>query len=299
MRAHTVPRKGALSQIARKGHVYQVLPSSVFESAPSLIGVKNATTFRGFCKHHDDIAFTPIEKQAFVGTPHQNQLVGYRAICFAFHRKYAAADVAADFSRRLRALPNELQRQEIQNLLRILTGYQEGASCLKILKNRYGEVLRERSWSDIKTCVILLDTTPEVQCTGAFAPDIDFSDRTIQNRWDDELDWITFSIFGVGNTGAVVLTWIDNPAGPSQTFIASLIEDTSDQAGNAFVRVALEELDNVCFSPSWWEALADSDRESLLRRLPAGHDGGLTEHTLSDDGIRAVNWEIKEIIMDT
>ena len=79
IKAHTIQRNGGLNVIASNGHVYSLLQSRKLfeedkynpETGPNKVGVGEASTFAGFCAHHDDEVFAPIEKQPFQGTLEQ------------------------------------------------------------------------------------------------------------------------------------------------------------------------------------------------------------------------------------
>src|SRR5215213_9220766 len=74
-------------KIARDGHVYGFgadfgsLHKHKGELVPELIGVSDASTFTGFCSHHDDRAFAPLEKVPFEATAEQVFLLTYRSVC--------------------------------------------------------------------------------------------------------------------------------------------------------------------------------------------------------------------------
>lgn len=77
VQAHSIQRNGGLSLIARNGHVYRffgdystfVRTSGKIEA--ELIGLNTASTFTGFCDHHDDVTFAPLEKRPFQPTLEQ------------------------------------------------------------------------------------------------------------------------------------------------------------------------------------------------------------------------------------
>jgi hypothetical protein len=55
-------------------------------------GIKEASAFPGFCSQHDQIIFTPIEKQELTpGSPKQATLLFLRAISFEVATKRRAA----------------------------------------------------------------------------------------------------------------------------------------------------------------------------------------------------------------
>ncbi len=83
IKAHTIQRNGGLSKIARNGHVYSALKHGrMFEeskskpdSGPNMIGIREASTFTGFCAQHDNELFAQIEKRPFDGSPIQTALL--------------------------------------------------------------------------------------------------------------------------------------------------------------------------------------------------------------------------------
>lgn len=98
VKAHTVQKNGGLSKIARKGHVYGFRyewNNTEKENLPKaqLMGINNASTFTGFCSHHDNLIFEPIEKHSFQNILQQIFLLGYRAISRELFNKKAQYDL--------------------------------------------------------------------------------------------------------------------------------------------------------------------------------------------------------------
>lgn len=56
---------------------------------PNLVGLKQASTFTGFCGRHDDVTFAPLEKRPFEGTDEQIFLLAYRVLCLELFLKRA------------------------------------------------------------------------------------------------------------------------------------------------------------------------------------------------------------------
>lgn len=48
---------------------------------PRLIGIREASTFSGFCDRHDAELFKPLEHTGFEATAEQLALLGFRALC--------------------------------------------------------------------------------------------------------------------------------------------------------------------------------------------------------------------------
>lgn len=84
VRAHTLQLAGSLSTIAVNRHVYGIdvlgQPGRDGNLRFKLIGVRQASTFTGFCSHHDTELFRPLETEHFTTSKEQLFLLAYRAL---------------------------------------------------------------------------------------------------------------------------------------------------------------------------------------------------------------------------
>lgn len=93
--AHSVQRSKALSFIADKGHVLE-LNHRLIDGEPVLdfhrVGVRNASTFPGFCSKHDSELFELVDKQEIsLENDEQLFLIAYRAVSRELHVVMEAA----------------------------------------------------------------------------------------------------------------------------------------------------------------------------------------------------------------
>jgi hypothetical protein len=92
VRAHAIQNNKILSKLAEKG----MLISLDGDDLPGLqnahpIGRGAATTFSGFCRHHDKVLFQEIEDKPFVCSEKQVFLLTYRTFAWAFMKKLQQA----------------------------------------------------------------------------------------------------------------------------------------------------------------------------------------------------------------
>ncbi len=89
--SHTVQRSGPLSAIAMNGHVYGFdflgQPDAECHFPYKLIGLRQASTFTGFCSWHDAEMFRVLETQPFTATKEQLFLLAYRALSKEIYAK--------------------------------------------------------------------------------------------------------------------------------------------------------------------------------------------------------------------
>ena len=122
--AHTIQRNGGLNHIARGGHVGNLLihPSKLnykhrsLNSEPNRIGIGEASTFNGFCSHHDNELFAPIDDNPFTGDLQQILLLAYRSVCHELHSKRFALDIDTELRDFDSGKPVPLQREHQKTL---------------------------------------------------------------------------------------------------------------------------------------------------------------------------------------
>ena len=124
-KAHSLARRTALGAIAEAGHVYG--PDYDFMSIArnkgavtfKRTGVREASTFTGFCAKHDDRTFAPVERLAQTATAEQCFLISYRAVCHELFQKRLHNSSIARMRTLVRAAP--LQFKSTSRTLRIST----------------------------------------------------------------------------------------------------------------------------------------------------------------------------------
>ena len=301
-RAHTVPRAGSLSHIAREGHVYSFVPS--LENLkkhhgvcfPELRGIKRASTFTGFCSKHDDAIFAAIEKQPFSAAPEQCFLLGYRALAREIFTKLAAASLI-DLRRTMdrgKPLEEQLDIQTLNFLYEI--GVAAGLRDNAHYKSIYDEILQTQDFSAVRYYVIEVAGAPDVMCSAAVFPEQDFNGLELQDIGDITTtpDLLSFTSFFGGNAGAIVFAWTADSDRTCERLIESLhaIDDTHVTA--ALLRLFFEHCDNVHMRPDWWERLKDSSRQALVQRMAASVNPETSRPNaiLADDGLQVPSWTV-------
>lgn len=299
IQAHTVQKRGCLDQIAKDGHVYQVKipPQDLMETGkirPRLIGISDASTFTGFCKHHDQSTFIPIERKSFKTTDQQCALYAYRAVCFEMHRKIGMQRQLGDLRDLDRGQPLHRQIQHQTMLQGMKIGADAAVSDLEMTKLALEKALKSGLYTEYCYYVLHLDSIPELMCSGVFNPFIDFNNKQLQDLSDVNSyhERITLSVVATEGSGAVILSWIHNESMASERFIQSFDSIPDKEKGNAIVRLAFDMIENIYLSPKWWDALDADNKELLEGRILAGIGPGAPSNTLIEDGCNAVQWKI-------
>jgi hypothetical protein len=301
IRAHTVPRAGSLNRIARDGHVYAFIPTienlsrnnGILE--PVLLGVRNASTFTGFCSIHDDAIFAPLEKAPFTATPEQCFLLGYRGMARERYTKQSSARMSP--LRRLADRGKRIDRQvEIQMLNQLFEyGLAAALNDTQAQMDEYAARLKSGDYSDVRAYVIETVGPPPVMCSAGWLPSSDFEGTELQDiAQSKRLAAMSVTAMWGGEKGVVVFQWLAQDDDVCHAFVDSVARLSDDQIGPALVRLMFEHFENVHIAPAWWEALAYPVRTSLINRMARSANPFVPQldKPLVDDGLALPKWPI-------
>ena len=277
VKAHTVSKSTNLKKIERDGHVYGFIPS--FENLtknngilqPELLGINKASTFTGFCAHHDKIIFSPLEDKEFEASKEQCFLLCYRAHAREYFTKNGAANLL-DFMKESDRGKGFSEQIAIQSFVsNYTTGVKAGVRDNKIYKSILDDILITKDFSSIKAYIINFKKIPSVFCSAGIFPEFDFYGNRLQDLSDLSTtpDFLTFSTIARKTGGSVVFCWVNHShsKGSCEKFIESLKIIDASNITSSILRFFFEFCENVFMEPTWWELLEKSKKESLLKRF--------------------------------
>ena len=303
IKAHSLARGSALSSIAQAGHVYG--PDYDFMSLVQnhgtitfkRIGLREASTFTGFCAKHDDRTFAPIEKQALTATAEQCFLISYRAVCRELYHKRLHHSLTDRMRTLDQGRPIAVQEhiQYFADLHEI--GTLMGLAEIQHHKDLYDEMFLNGAFDNYRRLVIHVSCIPDVLSTGAFAPEYDFSANQLQDMMEPQLENIAVSIVPAGSGGFVILSWQKQSDSVCIPFVHSLLSIPTERLADAIVRLVFEHIENTYLRPSWWEGLPKSARQALILRAQSGThpDNSRRADCLTDDKLHCVEWPVTNI----
>jgi hypothetical protein len=265
-----------------------------------LIGINEASTFLGFCGHHDGVTFAPLETRPFAGSDEQCFLLAYRNLAREFYLKraqHASTDIWRD-SDRGQSLGTQVAKQRVISIMQ--QAMKESLSNLEYHKSLYDAELLAADHSNTQYVLIRFDRPPTLVCGGTISPSHDFDGKKIQELDElgiDRFGLISFSLMATEDGGAAVFAWHMEDASVAGRFVESLIRKPKAEIPDAIVRMAFELIENTFASPDWWDKLPEADRLTLEPRLlhgahptiPVAADG------LCDDGRKYVDWQVRTI----
>jgi hypothetical protein len=184
--AHTIQRRGGLSEIAEDGHVYSVKEGAgkLFETGgvllPHRIGSRSASTFAGFCGRHDREMFAPIE----TGTPTLSRenafLFSFRALAYEQFHKRVATNVLTIQKQLDFGAPFNAQAAIQIHMHHYGAGLERGIEDICGWKRLYDDAYVSGDYSGFSAYVCMFEHTIPVACCGAFQPEFDFFGTPLQ-----------------------------------------------------------------------------------------------------------------------
>jgi len=302
VRAHTVPKSSSLKKIAKNGHLYHLQPDldltiknqGIME--PTNIGVNRASTFTGFCGHHDKQIFSPLEDKNFTNSLEQCFLLFYRAICFSYYQKRAFKWMLEEM-RIMDQSKSPMQQLSIQTYINdSMQGVNASLRDMEKEKHELDDMLVNKTFKDVKYYIITFDKPLDVMCSGNVYPEYDFNGNRLIDLSDISTQNTSYSIssFANGDEGVLAFVWLGVKDDLILKFVKSLDLYSNEQIPHYVLIYLFEFVGNLIINPAWWDSLYNKDRKSLCHRISSGAamDNPRDSNCLTDDGLRANNWNI-------
>lgn len=284
--AHSLQKKGPLLKIAdllnNQHQVIHFKRELGKKWQADLIAIKDASTFRGFCHHHDDI-FSSIEQEPYTGSNYQNFLHSYRSFAYSYHMKLEKYAYAYSIINGASNLDNLLSSSfEMMKVLGLgkehipdapaqetkLTSKQE--ELLKVerfedYKTLLNEALRQGKYDDLEYFTYELNYICPIVCAswvklhfeipGAFI--IDYNGQTY-NGYP-----LMFTIFHTDqNTSQILLARFKSDTISEQIF-NRLRKFTTEELEMKFTSLIFEQIENFYLAPAFWNYLPQSEKDKI------------------------------------
>jgi len=270
IKAHSIQRNQSLANIATNSHVYQISNQRSIKNNNKLVyeleGINKASTFRGFCKKHDNELFEPIDNSPLTPSDEQVFLYAYRSISREVFEKSKALSLSISLSD---SYKNDCAEQRLID--KLIEGTSYGLEQLIAIKESYDVTLKSKSFSDIKFVVFKCNQEPNIAFSGLIYPDFDFLGNHLQHLdgSNGQLSLLTFCSAPMIEGWGYILAWHQENSATCDTFISSLTQVIRD--GNcvedALFRFVISSCENHAFSPIWWDALDAEKKDKVVARV--------------------------------
>jgi hypothetical protein len=276
-RAHTVQKRSGLSAIADRGHVLSARNSNPAGDAEDLelIGVNEASTFRGFCSTHDSNTFREAE---FAKLPNKSAafLLSYRALCYEIYMKQIAV-ATLEFARdNVDAGEPFEQQAAIQSsfamfLHTMRLGYHEHSR----LKGAWDKALLTGNLDGFQWSYARFDGVLPVVTSGVFFPERDFRGKALQplSAPVGTLALLGFNVIPMDGQSCALFGWLDGKRQNAE-FIKSFEAVPDSILASAVIQFCFDTSDNTFVNPNWWNCLPVVPKDYLLWNLRNSTPGG-------------------------
>lgn len=300
IQSHTIQRRGGLAAIAENGHVYSTKKAfQEIEKRQGLIdmtevGVAKASTFPGFCNHHDTELFRPVELPDSTLNSWNGFLLSFRAVTYEVAMKVAQLNshiAQRSFIDNGRSFEEQAALQNFLHLQQY--GIEKGLSDVSSLKKKYDSTFVKHNLSGFSFYGTKFDRILPFVAAGAFMPEFDFSGIQLQHLdIDNTANQIALNITQLGSTTCVGFGWFGGSNCAAARLVQSFKALADAEKPNAALVLSIEHLENFFCTPSWWNGLSPEVSASLHKKIA----GGLLTRSstaLIEPGLRAVSGEVE------
>ncbi|MDF7802099.1 SEC-C domain-containing protein [Pontiellaceae bacterium B1224] len=277
IKAHTIQRNGGLSKIAHNGHVYTVSTdiASVIKNGGKLslqlTGLKNATTFTGFCNKHDTEIFKPIETAPFSPSNEYAFILAYRVLSKELYAKMFQKNICGQQRELDKGTPVHHQSfvQSLSNHTEI--GTDLALRDLATYKNQYDSHMLSETYANTKYHIILTQEILPIMCSGGFHPEFTFDGSLLYTPEDFNnpsitLDLCTFSVIATEHGSAIVFSWEGNQA-ICEKLVQSLLTISDERLIDTLVKFSMEFFENIAIDPQWYDLLIKDQKTHIDERI--------------------------------
>lgn len=260
--SHSIQRRGQLQLIAEEGHVYRPsLHPSNRGFQMRRVGIKDVSTFPGFCARHDSELFAPIDSVGLVPTDEQVALYAHRCLC----REVSVRQIATGTAKAVyEAIEDHAMRQMSSGHLQ---GLENGTVSLLRHKRDYDRSLKSRRYSDFAWVAFCSQGEWTHQLSGVLYPDFDWQSNLIQDLGDrsSQFELLAYFTAPMSTGWALVLAWHETSSQICTHFLRSLATAVCDgmPLQDGLFRL-LSCSENQAVRVSWWDA-ADPAIKSAIR----------------------------------
>jgi hypothetical protein len=274
--AHSVSRKNQLEAISVGNHVYTNQIKDEFIDAKNMpgknpefirkIGTRKASVFSGFCENHDNLLFSPLEDQSFIGSKKQACLLTYRALCHEVFTKRLISHLCKKLVDQVANFYPKYSVDLISHAKSYGEGCQHGLGDLVIEKEKYDTLLAEDNFDPIRGKILWLKRSPDFVSTGVTQILQDYRGNIFKSLSSPlPLAGLSISVITTGNKGAIVISWhCDSDDEAHSMFLDSLIED-KDKIIDRLFSFIIVHFENIYLSPRLWDSFSNGRKRRMNR----------------------------------
>ena len=263
IKAHSISRKSSLQYISHNQHVYG-MKFEINGFNLKKIGIKNASTFTGFCKRHDEILFSSFEKNNFNKTSKQLFDLCYRAICIEYNAMQSVINLLKLIKKNTDNSKDVLS--QISSQIEInsnINFYNLGLKYSNYYKYKMEDCFKKENYENLLEHYIfeLFDGYPRFHSSSCFNLDFDLNGIQLQdlNKSEEQSKNLYINCINLNEQGYFIISWFKENHEYGNKIIQSIIHEPSKIEDKLFSLVFLY-IYNTYVSPLWFEALSKNQQ---------------------------------------
>ncbi|QUH20553.1 SEC-C domain-containing protein [Alkaliphilus sp. B6464] len=264
IKAHAIQNNRILNKLGENGLVITMDGTSnmIFQGSQKK-GRKIATTFTGFCKHHDKLLFQEIEDSEFIASQKQIFLFTYRTMAWHYHKKQEQLNAQTIRYKRMYEQGYDMSSSEDFRLFE--KGLKLGIKDNENEKLIFDELLLDEIYDKVNYCIWELPYEVEFAVSMMHELEHDILGQAINNlETDVNLRKLYLNIFPADSKSFCIWSWLkendDAYIDFSKQFMKLNINDRENYFNNNLPRWT----DSIIISPRLWNRWGDGIQEALI-----------------------------------
>lgn len=267
--SHSLQRNGRLSVIEGDVNGNQMIYTftgneiSEIRSHETLkpIGKGSASTFFGFCDHHDTTLFSKIENNSYDESSEHSFLHSYRSFAHSYHRKNEELKSHKTKSKFTDALPSDFLEEAIM-------GLEMGVKDQEINKDRLDKLIEQKNYDGLEYINYVIPKKYHIACSSQISPYYSYKGSPINNHTDPDKPYTPIMLTvlpDVDQTIIILACFPDDKNG--MIFLDELYELPNLKFEKAISSIMINCAENTFFSPKVWNALGTTGQRVLCDEL--------------------------------
>ncbi len=291
IKAHSLSKKSGLlkisSYISKNEQVYYIERISSRILKPKLISISKASTFVGFCSHHDKI-FNPIDNNTFSSEKERCFLSSLRSYAYTYHSKKSKRDFLLSTSNNptsqllslkstINSASNVSGTEGVNFEIPKPTSEQkEGQELLVSNSEKYRELfivnLKSNSYDQLEYLTYETDYLSPIVCSSTMMLHIPFGNGHIVPN--NENIYFGFPIMitvlpNENNNSLIILGRFKSDKGSDLIFKnLNNLKAISNEAFEAEIsKLIIENVQNFYLSPKFWDSLTEEEQGLIINSI--------------------------------
>ncbi len=261
IKAHSIQKNKILNNISYNGMITTFDPRKSFVTGNfEEIGINTASTFFGFCNHHDTTIFSSIENFDYSNTLEQGFLFAYRACAWEYVAKRVSLCLDKELVERTKnpIFMNKYVagQQDLRDIVADLDEFH-----IELFKSR-----QDRNYNILTTKVYQLPYETLIAVNSAFSIYSDLSGKIINDpiNYEDKINALYLNIFPQNNKTFILLSCFTDDLNIFKNLFSHIDSFTDSQLENIFSQLIIVHCENSFLSPERWKKVPSQKRKKTV-----------------------------------